>query len=177
MQNIIEMFTSVKTYILLGLLALVIGIVSGVVVAWQYQANKYEKQLLEISNKSKTELAKAQEDLIKNERKNQDEINNLNTQNAIVSKELAATQANLRKYHTVSGGLLIRPGSDSAGATASSSTPNSVASGKGNIELPAYFAEYVTNALAKADKCEADLNTAKDYAQLIEKFRKEHSKK
>ena len=156
--------------------SLLIGLVVGAGVAWKVQGWRFDAKLLDITNKSLQAIQKSQQEAQSKERENENAISSLNKQNAEYNKKLDSARADLRKYRSLSGGLLVKPSSGTESVSTSTSTTNSTTNGKTGIEIPREFSEFLADALMRADKCEADLNTAKDYAKMIETFRKEQSK-
>lgn len=146
-----------------------------VVVVWKYQSYKYEATLLEISNKSLQAQQKAQQEVLEKERVNQDAISDLNKRNADNTKNSAMrcmifASIVLSTVGCSSNPVVVQP------VCQLPPPPPTVLQTKAGIEIPREFSNFLTEALSKADQCEVDLNTAKEYGKLIEKFRKDNTK-
>ncbi len=166
-----------QTTIIGAIASFIIGCITAGTLCWNYQANKYDSQIKSIALESKKAVDKSKAEADKKEKDSQNVISSLNKQNLDASKRLSVVQADLNKYRSTNGSLLVKPDSSNGGVAITPRASDSASNGQGAIVLPANISNFLAEALTKADKCELELNTAKDYAQEIVKFRKEQSKR
>lgn len=141
--------------------------------AWNYQSNKYEKQIAQSALKAQETLRKETQKALASERQKEDVTNDFNKRVVEQEKTISKLLADNRKYLSANGRLRIKSDSNPLTQNTSDKTPGIVANETPSTELPEGFSGYLLETLKQCDEAAAYAEVAHEYALEVEKQREE----
>lgn len=161
---------------LMAIFTVVIAIVTGIV-TYEFTSNHYEAIISAEHEQAALIVKQKTEDVLAAERKNNETTELLNRKAFEQDKIINGLQNQLANLRTVNNGLRIQ----SKCISSTSTTPNSPSSDfnstttrttEGVCELPAMFADTITETARAADDMRGRLLICKEYAEAIDEQRK-----
>jgi len=145
---------------------------------YKYTSQHYELQISNEHLKQQTELANLNAKVVIKERDNANIKTKLDNLAIEYGKEVEKLNASLAKYKLSNGGLLIKSTRCEANARVANPTPVSNSTGTsttpgGFCELQSSLGELLTKTFNDADSMRGNLLICKEYAEAIDKQRKE----
>lgn len=167
----------IKTAIIISVIACVLCSISAVGITYKYTSQHYELQIAEEHLMQQTALTKANEKVIIAERKNNETTELLNRKALDQDKIINGLQNQLANLRTVNNGLRIQSKCISSPTTTPDSTSNDFNSTttrttEGVCELPAMFADTITETARAADELRSRAIICQEYTESIIEQRK-----
>lgn len=143
--------------------------------AWEYQSNKYEKQIAKTALKAQKSLLEANKQVAQKNKEKEDATAVLNKKALEQSKQIDKLLSDNRKY-LVNGRLHVKSGSGEA-STGAANSSSSVASDRASETiLPGELSEFLIESFKQCDEMRMYAEVAHEYALEIEKQREEMSR-